>query len=167
MKLVTKASVIFDRFLDALTYALTALFVLIWLVVCFNIISRYLGHPQNWALEVSEYSLVAICFLCAAWLLREEGHIVIDIVIGRLKPSHQALLNGIVSVIGAVACLILTYYGTLATLEAFTLNIRQYSPLSPPKYPLLAMVPAGGLLLFIQFLRRSYRFIRSWSEPSL
>ena len=110
MKLLTKANGAFDRTLDILIWAGAMIFFAVWFVIVLEIVLRYfLNRPLFWVVEVSEYSLLYICFLGAAWLLRREGHVKIDFLANRLQPKNEALLNAITSVLAAMVCLVLVW----------------------------------------------------------
>ena len=101
-----------------------------------------------------------IGFLGATWVLKEEGHIKMDLVVNRLNPRAQAWLNIVTSFIGIIICLIITWYGILVTLHLYQSGQYFAAYLKPPKYIILSVVPLGCLLLFIQFVRRTYGYIK-------
>ena len=84
-----------------------------------------------------------------------------DIVLTRLSPKMQAIINIITSILGAFICLLLTWYGTQVTWEHFREGLSTETALRLPMVYLLAIIPAGSFLLFIQFLRRAYGFSES------
>ena len=110
MRLLTKLTVIFDRTLDAMAILAGILLAFAVLSVSVAVATRYfLGYPIGWVIEISAYILLYITFLVAAWVLREEGHVTIDIVIEWLMPRTQSLINIITSTISAMVCFILTW----------------------------------------------------------
>ena len=51
--------------------AATLIFVAMMLVVCAEVLLRYgFNSPISWVVEISEYALLWITFLGAAWVLR-------------------------------------------------------------------------------------------------
>jgi len=167
MKLLTKVTAIFDRTIDILAWLASGLLLFATLSICLDVIFRYfLNRPLIWVLEISEYILLWITFLGAAWLLKIEGHVKVDIVLNQLKAKNQALLNTITSVTGAMMCLALTWYGVLATWDFFQRGHYDPTILQPPTFILIAIIPAGSFLLFIQFLRRAYGNLSSLKSSS-
>lgn len=166
MKLVSRLTSAFDRILDIFTFF--AGFILLFVVgsVGLGIAMRNMGRPLAWVLEVSEYSLIYIAFLVAAWVLRVEGHVTIDVVTNRLKPRTRSLLTAITSAICAVICFILTWYGAKVTWKFVLSGEFVVSVLEPPKYIFLVIIAVGSFLLFIQFIRRTIIYLRDWREPS-
>ena len=163
MKLLRKAGAIFDGIINRLSYLAIALLVFSWLAVCFHVLFRYfLRQPFKWTVEVSGYTLLWITFLGATWLLKREGHVRLDIVLNRLNPRARALLNVITSIIGAVVCLVIAYYGGVATWDAWIRGVVPSTPMAPLKAPILMIICIGSFLLFVQFLRRAYGYLASW-----
>ncbi len=113
-----------------------------------------------WVLEGTEYALLYITFLVAAWLLKKEGHVKVDIVLNQLGPRARAILNFATSIILAVLCLLLVWYGAQSTLENFQkglLSVRYYEL---PKFVFLIIIPVGSFFLLIQSLKRTCNHFR-------
>lgn len=160
MKMLTKAGVAFDYLLDLLAYLAQALLTFVVLAVSVEIIARYiLNYSIKGVVEITEYSLLAITFIGAAWLLKREGHVKVDLILSRVTPRAQTTFNTTTSIIGAIICLIIAWYGGYSTWHHFQLNIHTETILRLPKAPLIAIIPLGSLLLFIQFLRRTYKYL--------
>jgi TRAP-type C4-dicarboxylate transport system permease small subunit len=142
--------------------------VFVWGSICINVAMRYLfGRPQAWAIELSEYAILYITFLGGAYVLKEEGHVKVDWVVGRLQPRSAALLEIANSVAGALLCLIITWYGVATTWSHYIRNIYRVTTLETPTFLILAVIPIGSFLLSVQFFRRAYekmKIVRSSSE---
>jgi len=163
MKLGRKFNAIFDGTIGAGATLAAVIIAFVVIAVSFEIAMRYfLNRPQVWVMEIVEYCLLFITFLGAAWVLKREGHVKLDIVLNRLKPKNEAMVNAITSVIGAVIFLAIAWYGAVTTWDNFVRGFWVASELEPPRAPIIAIIPIGSLLLFIQFLRRTYGYLRSW-----
>lgn len=159
MKLIDKAANIFDRLNDLLALMATVLLAFLMLSVTYSVVIRYFwGFTTFGLFEIWQYSLLYIPFLGVAWLLKREGHINMDVVLIRLKPKAQAILNGITSILSALTCLALIWGGTLMTWESFRAGHRIIGELFPPEFLILMIIPIGSFLFFIQFLRRTYGY---------
>ena len=160
MKSIGIVMKLFDRLLDILMVLAIIILVFGWLSVCFEVIMRYfVGKPQIWVIEFVEYSLLYICFLGAPWLLRQDGHVKVDVLLNRLNPRNQALLNTITSGLATILWLLLTWYTAGTTLKAFQMGYYTATILEVPKAPLYAVMPLGSFLLFVQFSRRTYGYL--------
>jgi len=158
--LLTRAGAIFDRFIGFLVFLACVLLVGATLIVGLGVILRYFsGSPIVWSVEITEYSLLYICFLGAAWLLKEEGHIRVDVALNLLNPRNQALVNILTSILGAMVCLVITWYGAEITWDHFVRGVPSMELLHIPRFLILMVIPIGSFLLFIQFLRRTYGYL--------
>ena len=88
----SKSMRFFDRVLELGRDAATLMIIFFMLSISARVIIRYaFGTPINWVVNVSTILQLYLTFLAAAWLLREEGHISIDIVLLFLRPTHRFL----------------------------------------------------------------------------
>ena len=167
MKLLTKAGAIFDRAINILAVISGCIVIFIMLSIAVDVASRkLLDYSMIWVIEVSEYLLVFLAFFGAAWLLKKEGHVRLDAVVDRLSPRSQALLNAITSIVGVIICLGLVWYGTKVTVDHFQRGVFSQFMLGLPTYPRYAAITVGSFMLFIQFMRRSYGYMREWKLQS-
>ena len=156
-----KAAATYDRVVSWMAALGAALIVVAMLIVTLEVVMRYfLNRPQIWVKESSEYILVWVIFLAAAWVLKEEGHVKVEIVTDRLNSRVQAILGIITSIIGAAVCILIVIYGAQVISEYVDEGVHIPSMLEPLKAPLAIIIPIGSFLLFIQFLRRSYSCLK-------
>ena len=160
-----KLTAVFDRTIDIMTIFAGILLTFATFSVVVTVALRYLLNiGVGWVLEVAEYVLVYVAFLVAAWVLRKEGHVKMDIVLSFLKPRTQSLLNIITSAVGAALCLALTWYGVKVTWNLFQTDIFTITVMEVPKFTITAIIPVGCFMLFIQFLRNVYNYRKSWMK---
>jgi C4-dicarboxylate transporter, DctQ subunit len=166
-KMLTRIGRIVDRILNYSFYAAIGILAFGWFAVCLEILMRYfLRRSMDWTFETTEYILAAITFIGAAWLLKHEGHVNMDVLVNAFKRRTQNLLQAITSIICAVACLIITWYGAEAAWYRWVQDIHFVTAMQPPSAPFIAIVPLGFLLLFIQFIRRAYKYMLEWKAGS-
>ncbi len=163
MRLIKKLTNFFDRIIVLMTIFAGILLVSAMLIISGAVASRYfLGRPIGWVIEISEYIILFVTFLVAAWVLKQEGHVRMDIVLNQLNPRTQSMINIITSGISAIVCFILTWYGAKVTWELFQTGYFTPTLLELPKFIIIAIIFIGSFLLFIQFLRRTYDNWGSW-----
>lgn len=154
---------IFDRIIDIGRDAAIVMIIFSMLAISARVIIRYtVGVPINWVVDVSTILQLYLTFAAAAWLLKEEGHISLDIVLGFLRPSRRFFLEIINSALCAAMCIIITFYGIRETWISWNLHLHLDMPMEPPKWTLYIAIPVGGFLLFIQFLRRTRGFLEKY-----
>ena len=167
MNLLNKVANIFDRTIDVATLLAGILIIFMMLSVGADVVLRYfLGRPIGWVKEVAEYILLYIPFLVAAWVLRREGHVKMDFVLNRFSPKTQSMVNAITSLISAVICFLLTWYGVKTTWYFFQVGYVTPTVLRVPKFIIIAVIFVGSFLLFIQFLRRTYSYLGELGRTS-
>ena len=166
MKLLSWFSAVFNRAVSFLAILGGVLIVLMMLLITAEVLMRYFfNRPIFWAEEVCAYGLLYVTFLGATWVLRGGGHVKVDVLLVNLQPRAQAMTNFITSILGALICLAITWYGTQSTWEHFVIGYKIPTMLSPPKSLILAIIPLGSLALFIQFLRKIYGHLKAWKTP--
>lgn len=165
MELATKAARVFDIVLNFLLFIIGALIGFTMLSVGTDVVLRsFFRAPLVWVFNITEIILLYITFLGAAWVLKKEGHVKIDLIVNRLNPRAQALLGIASSVIGLVVCWVLIWYGAQVTQSQFQREIYEATALKTPTGAITLAIPVGGFLLFIQFLRRGYGYLERWRQ---
>ena len=147
---------LFDRVIVIFAWIAGGLMMLALAAVCVDVLMRYFfNRPLPWVLQMSEYVLLYIPFLAAAYVLREENHIRIDILLNRLGRRTQHRVNTVTSLLGCVVLLVLTYYGGYITLDYYQRNIPTIKYLKIPEFLVIGVIPVGFFLFALQFLRRA------------
>lgn len=160
MSVIRKTGRIFDVVLNIGAALAGALLIAVMLMVTVKIIFRYvLGEGLIGVDQISGTLLLYITFLGAAWVLRREEHVSIDLLINFLNPRMRRWFGIVTSIIGASVCLILTIYATQEVISSWQKGIRIPAEIEIPRVVNLGVIPLGCLLLFIQFLRRTGRFV--------
>lgn len=166
MRISSKIYAVFNQAINFFAILGGVLIVLMMLIIAAEVVMRYFfNRPIFWAEEICSYGLLYVTFLGATWVLRGDGHVKLDMVLLHLKPRSQAMAILISSILGAIICLVITWYGTLSTWEHFKMGYEIPSLLSPPKALILAIIPLGSLALFIQFLGKICEHLRTWNKP--
>ena len=91
------------------------------------------------------------------WVLAENAHVRVDILINQLPASLARWLDAMINLCGLLVSAILVYYGVLATWDSYRLGSLIFKELSFPEWWLLWIMPLSGLLLGLEFIRRSWQ----------
>lgn len=157
----------FERVIVAFAWIAGGLMMFALVAVCVDVLMRYfLNKPLPWVLQISEYILLYIPFLAAAYVLREESHIRIDILLNRLGRCTRSRVSAVTSFLGFVVLLVLAYYGTYITLDYFRRDVPTIKYLKIPEFLVIAVIPAGCFLFAIQFLRHARDHVKEAREHS-
>jgi C4-dicarboxylate transporter DctQ subunit len=150
----------FDRLMNLMAFLAGAILVFIMLFVCLEVIFRDLfNFPIVGVTQITECLLLYITFLGSAWLLREEGHVKVDILIDRLSPKVVAFFGIIGSVIGIIVSVILTVFGFSLTWYFYRKGLYTPTILELPLSWIIVIIPIGSLMLIVQFIRRTCKFV--------
>jgi TRAP-type C4-dicarboxylate transport system permease small subunit len=145
----------FDRILVVLFWVAGGLLMFVTIGTCVDVLLRYsFNRPISWMLELTEYAMLYIPFLGAAFVLKEDGHIRIDLVITFLSERSRGWLNVVTSFVGGVVMLTYTWFGAQVTLDYFKRGVPSLESLKTPMFFILMIIPIGGLLFSIQFFRQ-------------
>lgn len=160
-----------QRIVTAIFDGIITLFgILVVILIAFNMISvstavvmRYLlKSSPAWVIEVTEYSLLYITFLGSAWLLRKEGHVRMDLIISGFNPKTRALINTITYALCTIVCFIVAWYGVKVTWDHYQTHYVLPTILRPPSYLIVGVIPIGSFALFVQFLRRTTKYLQTY-----
>ena len=163
MNLLVKIGRILDRLMEGFAWLAGLLMMFSLIAVCIDVVMRYFfNRPTGWVLQFSEYILLYIPFLAAAFVLREESHIRIDIVLNRLTRKTQSLISMITSLLSCLVLAILTYYGTYITIDFYQRNVPTLKYLKIPEFLVIMVIPIGCFLFSIQFIRRAYGYYKAF-----
>ena len=143
----------FDHIVDGAAFISGIVLGLVTVLVCTDIVMRYFfNKPIQGALETSEYGLLYLTLLAAAWLARKNKHVRMELLVHKLKPATQATVNGITSLVCVLICAVVTYYGVVVVLDRYQTQHRLTTTLEPLSYPLMSIIPVCFFLLVIQFI---------------
>jgi len=151
----------FDIVLDTGAVLSAVLLLAVMVITSIKVLFRYGFHEGLIGVDqISGTLLLYITFLGAAWVLRREEHVSIDLILARLRPVAQRRLTAANSLIGAIVCLLLAAYAGIEAFNSWQRGIRIAAELEIPRVVNLAVIPVGCLCLGLQFLRRARSQLR-------
>ena len=154
------------RLIDGLNtrigHAISWLSTILVLVVCYDVFTRYFLRKSSVGVQELEWHIFAVLFLlAAAYTLKEDGHVRVDVFYTLLSPRGQAWINLLGGIIFLIPFSILVIWASKGFV-GMSWAIQETSPDPgglPYRYLLKAMVPAGfGLILLqgISMILRSF-----------
>ncbi len=135
----------------AAVYIGAILVLIVYVTVC---------RTAGWAYEsasfvVIEYGFVYILFLGSPWLVRQRGHVYIEMLTAALPPRRRAALSRLIAAVAAATCLLWAWYsGKLAYLDMVGIvydELRGQYDLK--RWIITSAFPAGFFLMGVEFLR--------------
>ena len=149
------------RAIDALTdrvgRSVSWLAVLMVLVGAYNAIARYLGRfiglnlSSNAYIEFQWYLFSIIFLLAAGYALKQDAHVRVDVLFGRLSARVQAWIN----IAGAALlllpfCIFAIWVALPPVRNSFIIREMSPDPGGLPRWPLKALIPVCFILLALQ-----------------
>jgi C4-dicarboxylate transporter, DctQ subunit len=130
-------------------------------IVCADIFMRYfLRSPFIWATELTEIFLLQITFLGAAWVLREDGHVVIDVILVKVTEKTKRILNFISYILIAVVGGILIYYGFATTYSHYVRKVFNPTAIETQIWMIIIIIPIGSIPLFLEVFIKVWKMLR-------
>ena len=142
-----------DYFSDFIGRVCSYLLLAMVLVVCFDVMSRYLFNaPTSWAYDATLH-LYSISFLLGgAWVLKMKAHIKVDVLYNLFSPRTRSIINLIAYLLLlSPLCYFLFKDGVVYAYNSWRLaEVSRSSPLHEPIWPLKTFIPIAFLLLWLQ-----------------
>lgn len=136
--------------------ALIAAGTLFWLMVSvvLSVVMRNIGmQPWAWLFTSSEYGILYMTMLGAPWLVRERGHVHIELVTAALNPRLRRIVSRGVAAACVAVSLILAWYGFelfMTNIERNDYDVRAYFY---PRWMLTITFPIAFTFMAIEFAR--------------
>ena len=157
---------VFDWIIDAGGVVAAVLLVAIMLATTIKVIFRYgLREGLIGVDQISGTMLLYIAMLGAAWVLRRNEHVTIDLLLSHVGPRTRWLLTVVSALAGVAVCLIVTVFGTLEVIDSIRTGVRIPAEIEMPRAVNLIVIPIGFLLLALQFLRQAVDLIQGAEAP--
>lgn len=140
------------------------------LMVTMDVTLRYVFNaPTKWANEFSAYLAVLVIFLGISYVLRENAHIRVDVVVRKLPRRAQDWIRVITSVILLGYIIILFHLTWDVLVMNFAINKSSFTAMDVPIWPIQAFIPLGlaimGLLLIQHIFVEAKVALRKTERP--
>jgi TRAP-type mannitol/chloroaromatic compound transport system permease small subunit len=129
------------------------------LVGAWNAVARYTGRftglalSGNGLIELQWYLFSAVFLLGAAYTLKHNEHVRVDVLFQRVSPRGQAWIEVagiVVFLLPFTALVVWSSWGPAA--NAWAINELSPDPGGLPRWPVKALIPLGFILLGLQAL---------------
>jgi TRAP-type mannitol/chloroaromatic compound transport system permease small subunit len=153
-----------DAFGELVGRAVAWLAIVMVLLGSYNAVIRYVGKllgkslASNTTLELQWY-LFAVLFLGgAAWTLKEDAHVRVDVIYGRLSRRGKAWID----LLGTLAflipfCVFGVWVSVSPVIESWSTWEGSPDPGGLPRYPIKTLVPLAFMLLGAQGVSMAIR----------
>ncbi|AOX04298.1 C4-dicarboxylate ABC transporter substrate-binding protein [Moorena producens PAL-8-15-08-1] len=154
----------FNERIGRLTYWILPLMIMIGV---WNVVGRYLGRfigenlSSNGFIETQWYLFDLVFLLGAAYTLKHNGHVRVDVFYKSLKPKAQAIANLIGTLLFLIPfCIMVIYFSWGAIVNSWTIQEMSPDPGGLPRYPIKSMIIVSFGLLILQGISEA---IKNWA----
>jgi C4-dicarboxylate transporter, DctQ subunit len=134
------------------------------LLINFDLFMRFaFRSPIAGLTEVTEIFLLYMTFLGTAWLYKDDGHVVVDLLLYNLvaNSNTKKILIMQTHIIVGIISAILVYYGTLTTFDHFMRGSYNPTILETPIALVTAVIPIGSFILLLEVLVKIFTTFRN------
>ncbi|MBI4290251.1 MAG: TRAP transporter small permease [Betaproteobacteria bacterium] len=130
-------------------------------VVVFGVVMRYVfNSPVSMVAELTEFMMVSLTFLTIAYIQHARRHVAVSFLVTRQSQRTQWLLGLVITGIGLVAFVLITWAGWRFAYQAWEFDFHSEEA-DFPLFPARLLVPAGSLLMCLRLIGDLVRGIRS------
>jgi len=154
----------FNERIGRLTYWILPLMIMIGV---WNVVGRYLGRfigenlSSNGFIETQWYLFDLVFLLGAAYTLKHNGHVRVDVFYKSLRPKAQAIANLIGTLLFLIPfCIMVIYFSWGAIVNSWTIQEMSPDPGGLPRYPIKSMIIVSFGLLILQGISEA---IKNWA----
>ena len=126
---------------------------LLVILVCFDVVTRYLfSETEAWIMEL-EWHLFALIFLLGAgFAYKHDRHVRVDLFYARFSDRDKALVNLVGNVLFLIPwCILVIIFSFKYGMAAFRIGEGSPDPGGlPARYIIKFAITAGGILLLLQ-----------------
>ncbi len=156
-----------DRLTGWVGSAVSWLLLLMVLVGAFNALARYSGRfigvnlSSNAWIELQWYLFSLVFLLGAAWALRQDAHVRVDVLYGRLSRTRRAWIDLIGTVIFLVPfCVFALVVSWPSVRNAWAVLETSSDAGGLPRYPIKTAVLVGFALVLLQGVSEGLKRVR-------
>lgn len=155
-----------DKIDQLLAYVSSAVLFLMMIWIFVDVTMRsFFNRTITGTLELTgEYFMVIIVYGAISYTLKENGHVSVDFIKGKLSIFKQKILELIANVLALVVFFILGINNLEECIEYFQNDIRSVGLLDYPLAPALMIISLGLFLLTLRLLFNIINIFRNKNE---
>jgi TRAP-type mannitol/chloroaromatic compound transport system permease small subunit len=153
MNMLKKYIKIVDSLNERIGSGIAWLTLVLVLVVCFDVITRYVFKASSVGVQELEWHIFAVIFLMgAAYTLKHEKHVRVDIIFSRLSDRRKAVINILGTILFLIPFSLLIIFSSLEFVwNSFLIGESSPDPGGlPARFILKAVLPLSFLFILLQ-----------------
>ena len=142
------------RLLELLAVVAGVLLSAMAFAIVVDVVMRNLGlQPPAHTLTLTEYGLLYVAMLGAPWLVREKGHVYIELVTAAVSPRTRFWLTRVVFALCVFTCAVIFWFSLEVTIDHYQRHVIDVRSFDMPRWLLTANIPLSFGLMTIEFGR--------------
>ncbi len=155
MKALARA---YDLLITAMAVAAALLMVAVMLTICLDVLIRNLDRqPSAHFFTFSEYALLLIPCLGAPWMVREKGHVYVELLLMYLGKAGRRWMTRLICLLCIAICLTMAWYGLEVTILDWVQNNKDVRSFDAPRWAIVMWIPVSFLFMGLEFVRFLWR----------
>ena len=155
MRLVARA---YDALLYGMAMLAGVLMASMMIAITVDVLLRNLGYQSSAHLfTFTEYALLIVPCLGAPWLVREKGHVYVEIGLMTLPPAARRRFTVLIGLACIAVCGVLAWYGLTVTLRNYNLRDIDVRSMDMPRWMVVQFIPLAFGMMAIEFARFLWR----------
>jgi TRAP-type C4-dicarboxylate transport system permease small subunit len=144
----------YDAVLYGMAYVAGFLMAAMMTTIFVDVLLRNLGYQSSaHFFTFTEYALLMVPCLGAPWLVREKGHIYVEILLMYMKPRTRHAFTLAIGALCVAVCLVLAWYGFQVTITDFVQNEKDVRSFDMPRWMVVGWIPVSFAMMAVEFLR--------------
>jgi C4-dicarboxylate transporter DctQ subunit len=155
---LTPISRAYDVLLYGMAWCAGLLIAAMMVVITIDVVVRNLGYQSSaHFFTFTEYALLIVPCLGAPWLVREKGHIYVEILLMYLPARARRALTVLIGLACVAVCLVLAWYGLEVTVTDWRQAERDVRSVDMPRWLVVGWIPLSFLMMALEFARFLWR----------
>jgi C4-dicarboxylate transporter, DctQ subunit len=151
---VTTLSALYLRLLELLAVVAGVLLAAMAVAIVVDVVVRNLGlQPPAHTLTLTEYGLLYVTMLGAPWLVREKGHVYIELLTAAVSPRTRFWLTRVVYALCVLTCAVIFWFSLDVTIAHWQRDVIDIRSFDMPRWLLTTSIPLSFGLMAIEFGR--------------
>ncbi len=148
----------YDRLMYGMAWCAGFLMGAMMISICIDVVLRNLGFQSSAHLfTFTEYALLIIPCLGAPWLVRERGHVYVEIVLMHLSETNRHRMGIVIGVFCIVVCAVLAWYGFDVTWTNYVRRDVDVRSMDMPRWMIVIFIPLSFAMMAGEFARHMLR----------
>jgi C4-dicarboxylate transporter, DctQ subunit len=144
----------YDKLVNALAWIAGFLLFAMMVSITIDVVLRNLGSQSSSHLfTFTEYALLLVPLLGSPWLVRDKGHVFVEILTTSLPDNMRQGLARFTCLLCAFICAVLAFYGGMIAWDDFHLSSKDVRSFDMPRWMLTIFFPICFSMMAIEFLR--------------